>query len=437
MAAELYNGWWVSANQYDVGPSGTGTASEYQKVNAGLVYNTLSGLGFTNNAIAAVLGNMQYESCLDPACVYPKSSFPNGGASLADLDNANAIDITTSAYGLVQWLGTTNTPPAGNQLVSYAIRHNSQWYDGAIQMARLSWEYQEPAKFHPQTVDGTYWTFSDFAHSTADPQTLAKVWMVCYEGTYSVLSIRKDNAQYWYDYFGGDTPSPPDPPDPPDPGPDPPEPPEPPEPEPDDPDHPNWVWGSTFASYALAYRDQYIPYSQCDCVQFVNMVWHDIYPVTVGENLSSGTNAMWRSTQTFNTRSPWNQYPTPELWYKDTISGCISRFGALPVGCLLFHKISDEGPPALPPQYQDGIGNFVHVGIYCGYDLVMQSGGRDAASVSGGGVHASNYDPDAWNYCAFVCYVECVNETLPEIPDWLYNIFTKKKEVLKRVKKFI
>lgn len=162
MAAELYNGWYISANQYDVGPS-SGNPSSYQQHNADLIYNTFHALGFTDNAIAGIVGNIQYESCIDPACVYPKSSFPNGGAAISDLDNTYAINITNSAYGLVQWLGTTTTPPPGNQLVSYAIRHGYQWYDGEIQMMRLTWEYQEPAKFHPQTVDGVYYTFASYA----------------------------------------------------------------------------------------------------------------------------------------------------------------------------------------------------------------------------------------------------------------------------------
>lgn len=436
MAAELRSGWWVSANQYEVGPS-SGAASDYQKINATNVYNTFRSLGFTVQAISAVIGNMMYESCLDPGCVYPKSSFPNQGATLADLDNDYAIDITQSAYGLVQWLGTTTTEPAGNQLVSYAIRHDSQWYEGQIQMDRLSWEFSAGVKFHPQTVDGTYWTFSSFAASTATPETLAKVWMVCYEGTYSVLDTRKTNARYWYDYFGGD----------PGPGPDPDPPPTPPEPEPPDPGpepppspFPDWVSGSTFAIQAIYYDGMYLPYDEVDCWDFVNMVWRDIpYVRTNDWNLTAGTNSLWRSTRTFLTTSPFAQNPTPELWYKDTIASCTARFGALPTGCLLFHKISDEGPPAIPSQYAgDGIGNFAHVGIYIGYGEVMQSGGRDASTVPGGGVHRSAYDPDAWNYVAFPCYVICSDSPLPKPPKWLYNLMVnRKKEVVKHVKRII
>lgn len=433
MAAELYNDWYVSANQYDVGPS-SGTATSYQEHNVDKIYAVFSGLGWTDNAIAGMLGNMMYESCLDPACVYPKSSFPNGGASLADLDNNNAIGITNSAYGLVQWLGTTTTPPAGNQLVSYAIRHGYQWYDGDIQMSRLTWEYQEPAKFHPQTVDGVYYTFASFASSTSSPSVLAKVWMVCYEGTYSVLTTRQQNAENWYNYIhSGPTP-----------------------PTPDD-----WISGTDFATLALAYdpdvTGQDIPYSQMDCIGFVNHVWQDIPVVSQHSySLPGGTNTFWRENtpeypnlvSTYNTTSPDGQNPTPVLWWKGTIAECEAQYGSIPAGALLFHQISDQGPPAIPAQYAgDGIGNFAHVGIYCGNNEVMQSGGRDSGSVPGGGVHRSVYDSSAWNYCAFVVYVDCTGSgpTPPPPPPppptpWIQThlyLLNQRKKVLKNVRKTI
>ena len=421
MAAELYDGWYVSADQYEVGPA-SGTPTSYQEHNVDLIVSTFRALGWTDNAIAGMVGNMMYESCLDPACVYPKSSFPNGGASLADLDNNYAIGITSSAYGLVQWLGTTTTPPAGNQLVSYAIRHGYQWYSGEIQMQRLTWEYQEPAKFHPQTVDGVYWTFASYASSTASAADLAKVWMVCYEGTYSVLDTRKANAATWYNYISGEPPIPDD-----------------------------WIPGTDFATLALAYdpdvTGQQIPYSQCDCIGFVNKVWRDIPVVAANNwNLTNGTNSIWRSTRTFNTTDPNGNNPTRELWYQDTIANCISTYGEIPTGALLFHQISEAGPPPIPPQYAgDGIGNFVHVGIYCGNNEVMQSGGRDSGSVPGGGVHKSVYDSSAWNYVAFVVYVDCIGTEPPPPPPppppWilnhLYLIINQRKKVVRRVKRCI
>ena len=426
MAVEFYDGFYISANQYDVGPS-SGTPSAYQLSNANNIYSHFHELGWTDNAICGMIGNIMYESCIDPACVYPKSSFPHGGADISDLDNIYAINITSPAYGLVQWKGTTQTPPAGNQIVSYAMRHGYQWYSGDIQLQRLTWEYQEPAKFHPQTVDGVYWTFASYASSTASPETLAKVWMVCYEGTYSVLDIRKQNARDWYTIYAGTTPT------------------------------GGWVDGETFAALAVAYdpdiTGQQIPYSQMDCIQFVQKVWRDIDAVSNTDVLCSplGTNTLWRmnvspyGSKTFNTTDPNGNTPTEVLWYKDDLTNVESIYGGIPIGSLLFHQISEAGPPAIPAQYAgDGLGNFVHVGIYIGNGEVMQSGGQDSGSVPGGGVHRSSYDPNAWNYVAFVVWVDptATGPTPPpphpHLPKYLMMCYNKKKKgVVKNVRKWV
>ena len=177
------------------------------------------------------------------------------------------------------------------------------------------------------------------------------------------------------------------------------------------------------------------------------MVWRDIPVVAANNwNLTNGTNSIWRSTRTFNTTDPNGNNPTRELWYQDTIANCISTYGEIPTGALLFHQISEAGPPPIPPQYAgDGIGNFVHVGIYCGNNEVMQSGGRDSGSVPGGGVHKSVYDSSAWNYVAFVVYVDCIGTEPPPPPPppppWirnhLYLIINQRKKVVRRVKRCI
>lgn len=429
MSAVLYNDWYVSPTWSDVGPS-YGSYSNEQKHNVDKIYTIFHALGWTDNAIAGMLGNMQVESGLDPACSYPKI-----GNTMADIDNTHAENYPDNAYGLVQWKGRGSVDPDNNQLVGYAIRYGYEWYDGDIQMNRLTWEYQTPAKFHNQTVDGVYYTFSSYASSTSSPSVLAKAWMVCYEGTYSVLSNRQSNAEYWLTYIqSGPTP-----------------------PTPDD-----WISGTDFSTLAIAYDPDItgvqIPYTQMDCYKYVQTVWRDIQAVSSSDTLcnpvsqwgTAGTNTLWRQNVspypiwTFNTTSPDNQNPTPVLWWKGTIAECIAEYGEIPAGALLFHQIGEDDNPKIPNYYRgDGIGNFAHVGIYIGNNEVMQSGGRDSSSVPGGGVHRSTYDSSAWNYVAFVVYVDPTGGSPtppppppPSLPDWLLLWYTtNKRKVIKSVKR--
>lgn len=430
MDATLVNDWWMTTNRGGtMGTTNTSGITSKQEHNATKVYNYFVGLGWSRSAIAGIIGNMQLESWLSPALVEGthRSQAPNSAANLSDVPNSAMLsfyDRNGSGYGLglVQWDGYTATAPAGQKLVSFAERYNLIWYDGDTQLYRIQREYETNIQWTPATVNGTYWTWSNFVTNNETPETSAKIWRICYEvAAAGTDSTRQSNARYWYDYFEGGTPTP-------------------------TPTPVDWITGSDFATLALAYNGQYLPYSQYDCIGFVNLVWRDIAVVSQNNyNLPNGTNTLWRMnttqypnlTRTYNTTSPYNQNPTPVLWYKDTLSNCLSIYGDIPTGALLFHQVSDQGPPVIPSQYaNDGIGNFVHVGIYCGNNQVMQSGGRDSASIPGGGVHLSTYDSSAWNYVAFVCYVDPTGGSSPEPPEpepvrfpvWLELILMKRRK---------
>lgn len=426
----LYNDYWVYL-RYSMGSTHL-NPNEKQIHNATKIYNALLAQGYTSQAACGILGNMQTESGLSPGALDSHlSSLPNNGEHLADLTNSVMLgyaSTSNSGYGtgLIQWDSYTTTTPAGNTIVSFAIRYNYEWYDGECQLFRLQREYETNDIYH-------YWyptnhnpavSWDQFKAWTGSVSEAADIFRQCRErssGDPTGNQNRRDNAQYWYDYFSGTPPTPIE----------------------------EWITGYEYANLALAYDPDVtgidIPYSTLDCIEFVNKVWRDIPIVSQnGWNLTNGTNSIWRSTRTFPTTSPDQQNPTPELWYKDTITNCITTYGQIPTGALLFHQIDEAGPPAIPPQYAgDGIGNFVHVGIYCGNNTVMQSGGRDSASVPGGGVHRSVYDSSAWNYVAFVVYVDCQGSTPPTpptpiIPIYYYLWYTnKKKGVLKNVRKTI
>lgn len=461
----LINDWYVGLRAYGQGSLGSThlNPSPEQIHNATKIWNELKAQGYSDAAAAGVLGNMQAESGLSPGAIQTTYSshmaqLPDGGQHLSDLTNDvmlewyNHSNLNQKGYGtgLIQWDACNNNPnypPKGNQITSFAIRYGYDWYDGDMQLYRLLVE--------SQNTTGTYWyrsnvqppmSWDDFKNFTGTPERASDIFRLCRErGGDSSIQVRRDNAKYWYNYFGGT----PDPPEPPTPGPEPPEP-EPPDP-PEPPSDPDWVWGEDWADQTISSFDPDvtgvpIPYSQMDCIQFVDAAWNLISVVSLnGWTLGAGTNSLWRSTATFNTSPPSDPsiYPTPVLWWKGTIDEYINVHGQLPVGCLLFHKIPEDGSPPIPPQYAgDGIGNFVHVGIYCGNGYVMQSGGQDAGGIPGGGVHKSKYNKSAWNYMALVCWVDPTGEQ-PIIPTFDLVTFlsmwysTKRKDVYKRVKRSI
>ena len=415
MAAVLYNDWYFDGGRVyfrttDVRIYEPG---DYQKHNIYKIYEYFTAEGWTLNAIAGMIGNMMVESGCNPGCCESSSM---------DWDNPSTIINSSRGIGLTQW-----TP--ARKYYNWATSNGLDPKDGDSQCARIQYECDHNLQWSLNNLG--HHTWQQYISSTESPETLARVFVWAYERPANPdVSQRQANARWVYDYLSSQ--------------------PTPPGPTPTDPD---WIPGTDFSTLALAYDPDItgvqIPYSQMDCIAFVSAVWEDI-PVVIDHNwsLPNGTNTLWRRnmpgypTETYPTTSPDNQNPTPVLWYKDTIANCRSRYGAIPPGTLLFHQISEAGPPAIPAQYAgDGIGNFAHVGIYCGNDEVMQSGGRDAGSVPGGGVHRSSYDSSAWNYCAFVVYVNPL-ESGPE-PDppppaslqpWMNVLLSKKR---KDVTKFV
>ena len=435
MNITTYNDWYVSTDtRLGAWNVSTEPPTNYQIYNATKIYNALSAYGWSLSAVCGIIGNMQHESTLSPAWIEQTNRWRLSGTDLADVPNSVMQNFYNEYYndpnrgyglGLVQWDGKGITR---QKLVGFCENNGYVWYDGDAQMARLLDEYTRNLQWEEHTYYGVTWTWSNYVTNTRTPEESARIWCGCYEVSGGV-EYRQENARYWYDYFsGGPTP-----------------------PTPDD-----WITGTDFSTLAVAYDPDItgvpIPYSQMDCIQFVQTVWRDIQAVSSSDTLCSplGTNTLWRTNtaqypslvKLFNTTSPDSQNPTPVLWYKDSISNCISLYGDIPAGALLLHQISEAGPPAIPPQYEgDGIGNYAHVGIYIGNNQVMQSGGRDASP--GEGVHRSTYDSSAWNYVAFVVYVDPTGSgptppTPPEFPDWLllwYN--TNKRKVIKNVKRFV
>ena len=164
-----------------------------------------------------------------------------------------------------------------------------------------------------------------------------------------------------------------------------------------------FVTGREYAEQAYVYRNSGIPYSQLDCVHFVNRVRTDLdLP-----SMLNGTNTLWRSNN---------------LTWKGTLQDAYIKWGVnswrnLPQGILLFRIKPDNDPdydnPPIPARYyMDGVGNVTHVGIMTGLGQgIMQSGGY-----GGRGVHESGWRANYWTHCALQMNVD-YNHVQPDDPD--------------------
>lgn len=164
------------------------------------------------------------------------------------------------------------------------------------------------------------------------------------------------------------------------------------------------VTGQQYAEQAYTYRNSGIPYSQLDCIGFVNQVRQDLGL----SSLINGTNSLWRSNQ---------------LTWKGTLAQAYQRWNvnswrSLPQGILLFRIKPESDPnynvPPIPSRYyMDGIGNVTHVGIMTALgDGIMQSGGY-----GGRGVHQSGWQTGYWTHAALQMNVEYTEPPDPDDPN--------------------
>lgn len=162
--------------------------SEEMHNNAKMFRDFFSAQNWTLNAIAGVLGNMQSESVINPGAWQNYKVNYNMG------------------FGLVQWTPAT-------KYINWA---GSDYQNGALQCSRIVYELNNGLQYYPTNKYPL--TFKQFVVSTDTPYNLGMAFLLNYERPADQNQpIRGRQAEYWYNYFGGDTPTPPDPPDPPDP----------------------------------------------------------------------------------------------------------------------------------------------------------------------------------------------------------------------------
>jgi hypothetical protein len=145
--------------------------------NAAYIYKYLAPRGWTRNAIAGMIGNMETESTINPAI-------------WQNLDAGN----TSLGYGLVQWT------PATKYLDWCSARGlTPSSMDSAL--ARIEWELENGEQYYP--TDAYPLTFAEFKVSTEAAGTLALAFLANYERPADPSQpARATQAEKWYSYLG-------------------------------------------------------------------------------------------------------------------------------------------------------------------------------------------------------------------------------------------
>ena len=155
-----------------------------QELNATYIWNALRPYGWTLNAVCGMLGNMQSESAINP------------GRWQSD-----RVNNMSGGYGLVQWT------PATKYINWLSSGADPSTMDNNL--SRIKWECENNKQWRKSKQYPI--SFREFKVSTQSVDYLAGAFLYNYErpAKYN-LDPRVRNARYWWDYLGGNTPTPSD-----------------------------------------------------------------------------------------------------------------------------------------------------------------------------------------------------------------------------------
>lgn len=182
-----------------ISKTGLLTSSEMEN-NAKLFWNVFSGLGYHINTIAALAGNAQAESTINPGL----------------------NEVGGGGYGLFQWTPKTDLIEACSQLGirPYTDGHiQCHCLDGELFILRNQWytssDFIRPYYRSGATSDMIGITPEQFKSNSMSwsPDKLAILFMAAYERPSYDPGInhadkRKANANYWFGYYTGNPPTP-------------------------------------------------------------------------------------------------------------------------------------------------------------------------------------------------------------------------------------
>lgn len=179
----IQNREWIKGNRY--------LSQAEMENNVDIIFNYLKSKGWSDNAIAAVLGNMQEESTINPGIWQ------------------NLTPNVSSGWGLVQWTPST-------KYTNWAQQNGFANDNG---YAQLKWIDEVMASsgewFQNPNYPVYYESYADFKTDTTHTvEWLTLCFLHSFERTTNHIQNRVDNANAWYTYITGLTPQPPGPIDP-------------------------------------------------------------------------------------------------------------------------------------------------------------------------------------------------------------------------------
>ena len=173
--SDLIAGWWSAPDQY--------LLTIKRQANANKFYSYFHKNGWTKKSIAAMLGNIETESTINPGLW-------QGRTPPTPPDTEYTTD---KGFGLTQW-----TP--ANKLVTWADGLSLDYTRGDTQTARIQYEMENGL----QWGDDVDISFYDFAHD--DTQTLTRLVLAFlwnYERPADPnIELRQEQALKWYGYIG-------------------------------------------------------------------------------------------------------------------------------------------------------------------------------------------------------------------------------------------
>ena len=171
---------YITGNRY--------LTQEEMETNARYIWNYLWSAGWSMQAVAGMLGNMQVESTINPGI-------------WQNLNEGN----TSGGFGLVQWTPATN-------LIGWANSARLDYADMDTQLERILYELANGGQYYP--TDSYPETFAEYAISTKSPDYLAMAFLANYERPADPdQPVRGVYALNWYNYLrgidpGGTSPTP-------------------------------------------------------------------------------------------------------------------------------------------------------------------------------------------------------------------------------------